>query len=244
MTWDNRIVAAYQASDEKPDKKYSIGPTVVGLADPEGKEVLDLGCGSGFFTRRLIWAGAKRVIGLDNCPEKIRKAKIQPLPRLEYRLGDMFTDELPSVDVVTAPFTLNYARNEDQLLLLLARLYASLRAGGRLVSAIDLPEGRDLIRFGARKTLLGPKQDGTLIQIELFNQGLHFCTLPLAAHYFAPATIERTLTQIGFINLTWHKPIISPEGFKAFKNAPDFWKDYPDHPELGYITAQKPPSKS
>lgn len=244
MTWNNNIVTDYQASDEKPDKKYSIGPTVITLANPIGKTVLDIGCGSGFFSRRLIWAGATRVIGLDNCPEQIRRAKIQPLPRLEYRLEDMHTAELPPADVTTAPFALNYAQNEAQLLHLLSRLYLSLRAGGKLVSVVDLPEGRDLTRFGARKTLLGPKEDGTPIQIDLFSQNQHLCTLPLAAHYFAPATIERTLTQVGFINPTWHKPLISPEGLEVFKNTPDFWKDYPDHPELGYITAEKPPSES
>lgn len=40
----------YEQTSEKPDKKYSTLPTVLQLAgDMEGKTVVDLGCGSGFF---------------------------------------------------------------------------------------------------------------------------------------------------------------------------------------------------
>jgi len=45
------LAHSYQKTDAKPDKKYSILPTVLMIAgDSSGKTVLDLGCGSGFFT--------------------------------------------------------------------------------------------------------------------------------------------------------------------------------------------------
>jgi predicted RNA methylase len=35
------------------------------LGDLRGKNVIDLACGEGFFTRSITWAGAARVVGVD-----------------------------------------------------------------------------------------------------------------------------------------------------------------------------------
>jgi predicted RNA methylase len=35
------------------------------LGDLRDKNVIDLACGEGFFTRSIKWAGAARVVGVD-----------------------------------------------------------------------------------------------------------------------------------------------------------------------------------
>ena len=50
----NKLSESYQQSSAKPDKLFSTLPTVLKIAgDFENKDVLDLGCGSGFFTNEF-----------------------------------------------------------------------------------------------------------------------------------------------------------------------------------------------
>src|ERR1700754_3544099 len=56
-------VKAYQQTDEKPDKLYSHLPSVLEIVgDLRGQTVLDLGCGSGFYTREYVKMGAWHVV--------------------------------------------------------------------------------------------------------------------------------------------------------------------------------------
>jgi cyclopropane fatty-acyl-phospholipid synthase-like methyltransferase len=93
-------VKAYQQTDEKPDKLYSHLPTVLEIAgDLRGQTVLDLGCGSGFYTRKYVKMGAGQVIGIDNSPEQLDIARMRPDPRIIYKLKDFIVDELPSTSI-------------------------------------------------------------------------------------------------------------------------------------------------
>src|ERR671939_1166917 len=62
---------------------------LVGALD--GKRVLDLACGFGFYTRLLKQHGAAQVVGVDISPEMIRLAtqheEAEPLG-ITYQLGD------------------------------------------------------------------------------------------------------------------------------------------------------------
>jgi len=56
----------------------------------DGKRVLDLACGFGFYTRQLKQRGAAKVVGIDISPEMVRLAcaKEQEDPTgAEYRLA-------------------------------------------------------------------------------------------------------------------------------------------------------------
>ena len=60
----------------------------------EGKRVMDLACGFGFYTRLLKQRGAAQVIGVDISPEMIRLAhqqeQAEPLG-ITYQVGDAVT---------------------------------------------------------------------------------------------------------------------------------------------------------
>src|SRR3989344_3852465 len=111
----NKLADDYQKTAEKPDKKYSILPTVLKLAgNLRGKTVVDFGCGDGYFTRELA-QNADRVIGLDNSEEQINLANQQPVPNVKYELQDIFKSNLPQMDVAVVPFVVNYAKSTEQL---------------------------------------------------------------------------------------------------------------------------------
>lgn len=232
----NRISDRYQLTSQKPDKQFSSLPTVLGMAgDVSGKVVLDLGCGDGFFTNAIAKQGAYKVFGVDNSEEQINLAKKSQLKNTEYILGDIFENELPNADVVIAPYVLNYATSVDELTTLIRNIFNSLNIGGKLVAVVDLPEGRDLMRFGAIKSFKGDHNDGSEIMIDLYNQNNHICTL--SAHYYTPDTFERVLSEVGFSNTTWHLPSVSKEGIE--KLGKEFWSGYLNSPELGYLTTLK-----
>lgn len=228
----------YQRSHRKPDKHFSTLPTILQLvAGCEGKTVLDLGCGSGFYTVEIAELGAKQVIGIDNAQAQLDKALRDKHPATEYVLGDIFTDPLPKADFIFAPYVINYAKSVAQLQNLFQKFFDSLDNNGKIVLVVDLPSCTDLKRFGAVKTALGPKEDGTRIRIDLYDEeNVHICTL--YATYFLEETLVSLLEKIGFIDIKWRSPIISDQGLEEYGT--DFWDGYIDDPQLGYLTALKP----
>lgn len=235
----NKSGDVYHQSDTKPDKLYSTLQTIMQMiGDCRNKTVLDLGCGgTAFFTLEIARQGARMVYGIDNAFEQYmrasRKCRLNSNVRILHR--DIFTEQLVKADLITAPYVLNYAPNTAALEHLLDKLYCCLRPGGKLAAVVDLPNNMDLKRFGAVKTLLGPKHDETVMQINLYNDEEHICMLN--SMYYTQKTLENLLTKVGFQNIYWHKPIISPEGIR--KLGTEFWDGYLEEPELGYITAER-----
>lgn len=233
------IAEQYLLTDLKPDKRYSIIPTLVSLVgDLTRKTVLDAGCGSGLFTR-LFSRSAQTVYGWDSSKKQLGLARQNtPLPRrnIHYQQKNIFIDQLPQADVIHAPFVMNYAHSAEELGNLFKRFHDALHSGGRIVSVVDLPSGRDLRQLGATKKLLGPKKDGTSIEIITFDsRGERICPLPLLAHYYPRSTFETVARQAG-LTLLWRRPIISAEGL-ADKSID--WSGYLEDPELGYFVAHK-----
>ncbi|MBW0146923.1 malonyl-ACP O-methyltransferase BioC [Marinobacter arenosus] len=95
--------------------------------------ILDLGCGTGWFTRRLanLWPSA-RVTGVDLSPEMIRKASEQSGPELDWLVAD--ADALPlrdhSFDIVFSNLMIQWCADPGQVLAQCRRL---LKPGGRLM---------------------------------------------------------------------------------------------------------------
>lgn len=231
------LAANYEKSNAKPDKLYSILPTVLGMVgDCKDKTVLDIGCGTGFFTLPLTKLGASVVCGVDSSKAQIDIAsKVSAHPAIHYVMGDAFVQYGGPVDIITAPFVVNYARTVPILRHFFELIYRSLREGGKAVFVLDLPNGKSLKRFGATKTLLGRYADETIIRIDLFKEEEKICELT-AVHY-TPGTIAELLHYGGFKNICWHEPIVSEEGIRVM--GADFWKGYTADPELGYLTAEK-----
>lgn len=82
--WYNELI------EDKADnyQKTVVLPNLLRLVEPhEGKKILDLACGQGFFSRELARAGA-RVTGTDISPELIAKAKIMsPSLKIDFRVS-------------------------------------------------------------------------------------------------------------------------------------------------------------
>ena len=62
------LAKPYQGTDQKPDKHYSILPTVIQLVgDARDKTVLDIACGSGFFSFPIASMACGFFVEFDVC---------------------------------------------------------------------------------------------------------------------------------------------------------------------------------
>lgn len=233
-----KLSPVYIKTDQKPDKLYSHLPTVLQLVgDCKNKTILDLGCGSGFYTLEIANVGAGKVIGMDNSMAQLALANEHSTgPTITYIHGDIFSDSLPHCDIIVAPYVINYSKDVAILESLFKKFFDSLENGGKVVLVLDIPSRSNLTRFGATKVLLGEDEDGTRIRIDLYTEdGTHIC--PLYCTYFKIKTVQSMLQKVGFRKIRWHNPIVSDEGVEVMGR--EFWDGYINDPQLGYLTAEK-----
>ncbi len=105
--------------------------------DVTGLEVLDLGCGAGYFSRQMAKSGAKRVVGVDISPNQLDHArKLEAKERLgiEYVEGDaaaiVESYGEGAFDLVTACVSLVDMPDPERVI---RGAYRALRDRGRLV---------------------------------------------------------------------------------------------------------------
>jgi len=101
--------------------------------------VLDLGCGFGAFCRWAAEQGATKVRGVDLSENMLTKARsLTTDTRITYDCANLEEVLLPEkeYDLVYSALTLHYL---PDLRPLFAKVYASLRPGGRLVVTLEHP---------------------------------------------------------------------------------------------------------
>jgi ubiquinone/menaquinone biosynthesis C-methylase UbiE len=131
---------------------------LLGHLPPLCESALEIGCGTGTFTRRLA-ASTQRVVGLDLSPQMIRLAKERSVdcPNIEYMLGDLLQLTLPqeSFGFVVSIATLHHLPTEQALV----KMKSLVAPGGVLVIhdlvADDglLDSGRSLIAIPVNMAL-------------------------------------------------------------------------------------------
>ncbi|UAN56251.1 bifunctional 2-polyprenyl-6-hydroxyphenol methylase/3-demethylubiquinol 3-O-methyltransferase UbiG [Serratia sp. JSRIV004] len=109
------------------------------LPDLQGKKVVDLGCGYGWFCRSAREQGAAQVLGMDLSEKMLGKAKeMTKDPAIEYRQQDLEALQLPaaSFDLVYSSLTLHYIEDLGKLF---ATVYQTLVNGGEFIFTAEHP---------------------------------------------------------------------------------------------------------
>jgi trans-aconitate 2-methyltransferase len=97
-------------------------------------KVVDLGCGTGELTRRLVdTLPESDVLGLDNSPQMLANANSVKRAGLTFELGDQATLS-GSWDLIFSNAALQWSENHRQLI---GHLYGRLAAGGQI--AVQVP---------------------------------------------------------------------------------------------------------
>ena len=166
--WDAASEAYADAQDRGVDyyRLNFFGPAMVeACGDVQGLDVLDVGCGAGYFSREMAKGGAKRVVGIDISPNQLAHAKrleAQEQQGIEYMLGDAadVVDETPeaSFDLVTACVSLVDMPDPGRVI---RGAYHVLRDQGRLVFTNTHPVTDVMDRSWVRK----PNRDKIALKI-------------------------------------------------------------------------------
>jgi SAM-dependent methyltransferase len=103
-----------------------LGGAALDLLDPQpGERILDVGCGEGTLTRKIVERGAT-VLGIDNSPEMIAAARANGIDAVLMNAADMpFAGEF---DAAFSNATLHWVLDKEQA----ARaIFRAIEAGGR-----------------------------------------------------------------------------------------------------------------
>lgn len=107
----------------------------------KGKDVLDMGCGSGYSTKEYVKV-AKSIIGIDISEDAIEYAKYH-YPEISVKLMDMRTMKFRrKFDVVVATEVLEHATKEDGIKTL-GRVVKFLKPDGMFVGTVPTEDDRD-----------------------------------------------------------------------------------------------------
>ena len=113
------------------------------LGGIEGKEILDLACGDGYFARHFKKRLAKRVVGADISIEMIDRAKKQEnlgSPEILYHVVDVSRMKpLGKFDYVFAGFLLHYSKSASELEAMAKAIFDQLKIDGKFVAFNENP---------------------------------------------------------------------------------------------------------
>jgi len=125
------------------------------LAPQPGEHILDLGCGDGQLTKRILAAGAD-VIGLDSSPQMIAAARALGL---DAHVGnaEAIPFEPRSFDAVFSNAALHWVRNHDAML---SGVHRILKRGGKFVAEFGGFGNIAAIRVAMRTAIERAGHDG------------------------------------------------------------------------------------
>jgi ubiquinone/menaquinone biosynthesis C-methylase UbiE len=142
--WDDaaEIWNEFVRSGKDYYREYLNGPALkLMISDVEGKKILDISCGEGYFTRYFAMAGAD-ITGIDFSEalikEALKKEETQPLG-IQYFVADaanLYMLESDSFDIAFCHMALQDIRDYEEAISEASRV---LKIGGRFVVLIPHP---------------------------------------------------------------------------------------------------------
>jgi SAM-dependent methyltransferase len=219
--------------DSLPARMYAERPTVLELlGDVTGQDVLDLACGSGWYTRMVSDRGAAQVVGVDARAPLVERARSASRPgqRVGYHVLDPF--DMPHLgwfDVVIAVCLLEHARSRAQLEALCRTVWSHLRPGGRFVGVLP---NSDYDRRRPPDTRYGVTYDWAhdLYDGDDFAVNLHHVDPPLVltCRYWRNDTYRKAMSAARLRQIEIRPWQPSPEALELFGEP--FWRPWLDNP--------------
>jgi toxoflavin synthase len=217
----------YEQFSAQPFRRELEFPSVLdALGSVAGARILDLGCGSGVYTRLLANEGAK-VVGIDESGGMIdfavRREREQPCGT-RYLNGDLPSAEQGRFDLVLGVYVLPYADSRAALAQLCAVAATALRPGGRFVT---LPVNPDLHHdpsyyepYGFR--VHAPDLSDAAPVILTLRAGERETTV--TGRYWSAATLNEVLGETGFSQVKWLPHSVTEKGTKEYGES--YWSPY------------------
>lgn len=238
-----KIAEQYQATHSNISQQYSVIPTFLRyLGRVKDKEVLDLACGNGFFTRIIKQRGALKVVGVDvskkmlDLAKKQEKKKPLGIKYLQYDVALM--PKIGVFDLVSAVFLLHYASTKKELLAMCRNIYKNLKKDGRFITFSHNPVNPlqpnrkyDFTVMPKTKTL---KEGGKMV-VKIYKNKKELCVL--TTFFWSKKTYEDILREAGFKSIFWRNLVVSADGLNKFGRS--FWLDYYKQPGTIFLSCVK-----
>ncbi|MGW4893067.1 class I SAM-dependent methyltransferase [Kitasatospora sp. NPDC004240] len=234
----DEIGEAFEGFKSLPLMRYGEVPSYLGMVgDVTGRSVLDLACGTGFYSRELKRRGASDVFGVDISVEMIAAARElerrEPLG-VRYEVGDVI--ELGSLDrtfdIALGVQCLNYAEDIAEMEQMCRNIHGALVPGGEFFVLAQKPDyGFDcasLEEYGFRCEPAGEEiETGPRVRVTALLE-----PEPITIVSSAPRreVYERCLSAAGFRDIEWVPLQVSPAGIAKYGE--EFWADLRTSPPL------------
>ncbi|MFI8513547.1 class I SAM-dependent methyltransferase [Streptomyces sp. NPDC085460] len=232
------IGEAFEGFKALPIIRYGEVPSVLELVgDVTGKTVLDLACGTGFYSRELKRRGAADVFGVDISSEMIAAARgIEARDPLGVRYE---VEDVAELKPVEAPFDLalgvqclNYAGSREELDRMCAHIHRSLKPGGMFYVFAQKPDYAfdcaSLETYGFRCEPTGEENElGRRVRVTAL---LDPEPISILGSVVRREVYEEALTGAGFRDVEWVPLHVSQEGLRTYGEA--YWADLLAHPPL------------
>ncbi|MBT2368826.1 class I SAM-dependent methyltransferase [Streptomyces sp. ISL-10] len=234
----DEIGEAFEGFKSLPLTRYGEVPSFLGMVgDVSGKSVLDLACGTGFYSREFKRRGATDVLGVDISVEMIAAARTieqrDPLG-VRYEVGDVA--ELRPLDrrfgIAVGVQCLNYAEDVAAMERMCRNIHRSLVPGGEFFVLAQKPDYRfdcpSLDKYGFRCEPTGEENEtGPRARVTALLD-----PQPISIVTAAPRreVYEECLRATGFSEVEWVPLQVSEAGIREFGGA--FWADLLANPPL------------
>lgn len=245
MTTDyNQIAGQYKQAKEHAWRSRIESFSMMNLiGDLRDKQVIDIACGEGHFTRKLRLAGARSTTGIDLSERMIelarRQESNQPLG-IEYRIEDARAlVAQQDFDLAVAAWLLVYARDREELARMCQGLSRRLRPGGRFVTIANNPELfafplPDYRKYGFDVDLAEHAFDGAPITWTVY---LEDSSIAIENYHLPIDAYEAAFRAAGFRDFAVHALELSPHPDGTDDRA--YWADFLRYPPAILIDCVK-----
>jgi len=194
----------------------------------EGRSVLDLACGSGYYGREFLRHGAGRAHGVDQSQGMIDYARA-----LSADGGDGMTFEVHDVtampatteyDIVLAAYLFNYAQSLQALQQMFESVIPHVKRGGRLVVQTLNPEFRmalgNYAAYGVKAIEEVPWREGARLVFEFPGSP----PARITNYRWAREHYEHAIRSAGFRAVSWHEPHLLEADIRG--RPAGYWEEY------------------
>ncbi|MGW6985669.1 class I SAM-dependent methyltransferase [Streptomyces sp. NPDC054932] len=234
----DEIGEAFEGFKSLPLMRYGEAPSFLGLVgDVSGKSVLDLACGTGFYSREFRRRGAADVFGVDISVEMIAAAREieqrDPLG-VDYEVGDVggLRPLGRRFDIAVGVQCLNYAADIAEMERMCRNIHRSLVPGGEFFVLAQKPDYRfdcrSLDKYGFLCEPTGEEiETGPRVRVTALLD-----PQPISIDVAAPRreVYEESLRAAGFSAVEWVPLQVSEAGIQEFGK--EFWADLLEKPPL------------
>ncbi|MCJ1366211.1 hypothetical protein MMC16_005337 [Acarospora aff. strigata] len=220
----------------------------------KGARVLDLACGTGFYSLAALEWGAKEVVGVDISSSMIEDAKAQAAKagvedRCTFLVGDgskRTIYEGGQFDIVTATWLLNYAKDQEHLTEMFKNVSANLKDGGKFFS-LQMPQYEEPMEYLERTTPeFGEKYGDSIRSLMKVDDGYHVQVtchtkpqhIEFDAYHLRQSILEQSAQAGGMHGPLQYLDVIVPDEMKKTVEE-GFWDQYQAMPTFGMLVVSK-----